>query len=134
MPPENTFSQHFPIMILASLLLFIIIIRIVLNKTEFNGKIQSILILSFIVVIIGMLFGKYGANLGLPWWIYYPVPMLMNVILPPVVLKMNAKRTIFYLIFSFLSAPFIHIVFSLFFDWHEYMPFWKIPFIRTIMQ
>ena len=123
---------HFVFMILASFILFFIVIRIVLGKDEFISKRFLIILLSVIVVIAGMLFGKFGANWGLPWWIYYPIPMLMNVLLPPVVLKMNTKKTILYLILAILSAPFIHIFFSFFLDWNEYMPFWNIPYIKNV--
>ena len=117
---------HFPIMILTSFILFFIVIGIVLGKQEFTEKKRFIVLLSIVVIIVGMLFGKYGAHWGLKWWIYYPVPMLMNVLLPPLVLKMNIKKTILYLTLSFLSAPLIHIFFSFFFGWTEYMPFWKV--------
>ncbi len=117
---------HFPVMILTSLLLFFLIIRIVLGKQEFINQIKTILILSIVVVLIGMSCGKYGANLGLKWWIYYTIPMLMNVILPPIFLEMNFKRTLLYLGLSFVSAPLIHVFFSICFGWMEYMPFWKI--------
>ena len=123
---------HFPIMMLASFALFYLVIRIVVGKREFNEKIKSILILSLLVVVIGMLFGKYGAQMGLKWWIYYPVPMLMNVLLPPIILKMNLRKTVLYLFLSFLSAPIIHALFSFFLGWSEYMPFWDIPFIGEI--
>jgi len=117
---------HFPIMILTSFILFFIVIRIVIGKQEFIEKKKLIFLLSLVVVIIGMLFGKYGANWGLEWWIYYTIPMLMNVLLPPLVLKMNLNRTFLYLILSILSAPLIHVFFSICFGWTEYMPFWKI--------
>ncbi len=126
-------NWHFPVMILASFVLFFIVLRIVLGKHEFKAKQGSVILLSILIVIGGMLFGKYGANWGLPWWIYYPVPMLMNVLLPPVVLRMNTKRVIFYLVLSFLSAPFVHVFFSFFFGWMEYMPFWKVPYMRSLI-
>lgn len=119
-------SWHFILMIFVSFILFFIVIGIVLGRQKFIEKKYSIILLSIIVVVIGMLFGKYGAIWGLKWWVYYPIPMLMNVLLPPIVLKMNTKKTILYLFLSFLSAPIIHIFFSLIFGWTEYMPFWKI--------
>jgi len=125
---DNT-SWHFPIMILASLIVFYIIIRIVIGKIEFKQKLNQIFVLSLLVVVIGMLFGKYGAQMGLKWWIYYPVPMIMTVFLPPIVLKMSLKYTFLYLFLSFLSAPLVHALFSFFLGWNEYMPFWDIPFI-----
>ncbi|MEO8516915.1 MAG: hypothetical protein ABI426_09225 [Flavobacterium sp.] len=88
-----------------------------------------IYILAIIVVVFGMLFGKYGATMGFKWWIYYPIPMLINVFLPPMALKMNLKSSLLYVFLSFLSAPFIHFFFSFLFNWHEYMPFWKIAYI-----
>ena len=116
---------HFPIMILASLILFFIIIRLVLGEREFVEKKRQVLILAFVVIIAGMIFGKYGANWGLPWWIYYPVPMLLNVLLPPFILKLNIKKTFLYITLSFSSAPIIHLFFSSF-GWIEYMPFWTV--------
>lgn len=124
---------HFPIMIVASLLIFILIVRVILGKADFNEKCKQIFILAIIVVVFGMLFGKYGATYQLPWWLYYPVPMLITVLLPPVVLKLNTRKTAIYLVLSFLSAPFIHFIFSFFLDWTEYMPFWEIPFIDTVV-
>jgi hypothetical protein len=118
---------HFPVMIFASLLVFLLVIRAVLPGQKFRQKKYTIGLLSVWVVVVGMLFGKYGATWGLPWWIYYPVPMLMTVLLPPFVLKLRKAKTMLYLILSFLSAPFIHLFFSFFFGWTEYMPFWEIP-------
>ena len=122
-------AWHFPVMILASLLLFLFIISIVIGKTRFKEQFRLVLLLSFLIVVLGMLFGKYGAQWGLPWWVYYPIPMLVTVLLPPILLKMNAKRTLLYLFLSFLSAPFIHVFFSFFLGWTEYMPFWEIPYL-----
>ena len=122
-------AWHFPLMILASFALFYLVIRLVLGKKEFREKIKSIFILSLLVVVIGMLFGKYGAQMGLKWWIYYPIPMLMNILLPPIILKMNLKKIVFYLVLSLLSAPIIHFLFSFFLGWTEYMPFLEIPYI-----
>ena len=122
---------HFPMMILASLILFYLVIWIVLGTDEFRQKKRSIFFLSILCVVFGMLLGKFGANGGLKWWIYYPVPMLINVILPPIFLKFNFRKTIAYLLLSFLSAPFVHVFFSFFFNWKEYLPFWNIPYIGT---
>ena len=90
-------------------------------------------LLALVVVVFGMLFGKYSATFGLPWWVYYSVPMLITVLLPPVVLKLNKRKTAAYLVLSFLSAPFIHLLFSFFLGWTEYMPFWKIPSVSSLL-
>jgi hypothetical protein len=127
-------NWHFPFMVLFSLLIFFAVIRIVLSGKEFMIKRKTIILLSFVVVVIGMIMGKYGAMIELPWWIYYPVPMLMTVLLPPLMLKLNRRKTGLYLLLSFLSAPFIHFIFSFFLGWNEYMPFWKIPSLTTWMS
>lgn len=128
---EQNTTGHFPVMILASFLIFYLVIGLILGTTAFKEKFRWIFLLSLVCVVFGMLFGKYGAIWGLPWWIYYPVPMLLNVFLPPMVLKMNGRKTGSYLILSFLSAPFLHFFFSFFFHWTEYMPFWNIAYIGT---
>jgi hypothetical protein len=127
-------NWHFPVMIFASLIVFFIIVRIALTKKEYVDRFKAILFLAFVVVVLGMTFGKYGATYGLPWWIYYPVPMLATVLLPPLILKLSKTKTMVYLLLSFLSAPFIHVIFSFLFGWTEYMPFWKIPQIGTLIN
>ena len=76
-----------------------------------------------------MLFAKIGQNSGLPWWIYYTVPMLVTVLVPPIIFRMNLGETLTYLGLAFLSSPLIHAVFSFFLGWKEYMPFIRIPAI-----
>lgn len=125
---------HFPVMIIASLLIFYLILWIVSTQKEFRTKQRHISILAMAVVVFGMLFGRYGAKVGLSWWVYYPVPMLITVVLPPLILKLNFRRTSYYLLLSFLSAPFIHFIFSFFIGWPEYMPFWDIPFAGTFFS
>ncbi|NND15475.1 MAG: hypothetical protein HKN89_04045 [Eudoraea sp.] len=98
------------------------------------AKLKLVSNLSFLVVIGGMLLGKYGAQIGLKWWIYYPVPLLLTVIVPPLFLKMNSKKTITYLFLSFLLAPVIHALFSFFLGWNEYMPFWRIPYMGDLLS
>lgn len=128
---EPTFK--FFTLILASLIIFLLVIWFVLGSKDFKSKIRTIILLSTLCVIIGMLIGKHGANWGLKWWIYYPIPMLMSVMLPPVVLKMATKQTVLYLLLSFLSAPFIHFVFSFLLNWKEYLPFLEIPYFKILL-
>ena len=117
---------HFPIMIIASLIIFITILRIVLPGNTFWSKKKTIVWLSLVVVVMGMLVARYAAQWDVPWWIYYPVPMMLTVLLPPLVLHLDKKRTLAYLILSFISAPVIHVFFSLVLGWPEYLTFWRI--------
>ena len=130
--PEGTF--RFLTLIIASIPVFNIVLLVVLGSAEYRDKISTIGALTFLCVVVGMMFGKYGANLGLPWWIYYPVPLLMNVCLPPFLLRMGIKQISVYLVLSLLSAPLIHAVFSFFFGWNEYMPFLEIPSYRSLLD
>ncbi len=114
---------RFITMVVVSLIVFILIIWGVLGTKAFVNKISQIVVLSAICVVLGMFLGKFGAGFGLPWWIYYPVPALLNLALPPVVLKMEKKQVIYYIILSVLSAPFIHYMFSWLLNWNDYMPF-----------
>ena len=128
----STANLHFFAMILVSLGVFILVIRIVMSADAFSRQFRRICWLATVVVVGGMLFGKFGATAGLPWWIYYPIPMLANVLLPPLLLKLNSRQTLVYLVLSFLSAPLIHAAFSFLLGWNEYMPFWAIPYWRSL--
>lgn len=126
-------NWHFIVMIFASILVLIFVIRLLISKDRFLQMKKVIITLSVLVVVAGMLLGKFGANWGLPWWIYYPVPMLLTLILPPLILKFDARQSLIYILLSFLSAPFIHIFFSFFMGWGEYLPFWKIPYWKSFV-
>ena len=124
---------HFPVMIAASLVEFVLLLLLILGRVAFRRRIPAVIAVSLIVVVAGMLFGKYGLLFGLPWWIYYPVPALMTVVLPPLVFNMTRKRTILYLILAALAAPLIHVLFSLFLGWDEYMPFLPVPSLAALL-
>ncbi|MGC5076209.1 hypothetical protein [Agrococcus sp. DT81.2] len=122
-------------MIVASLALFIAMLRLVLGRALFMRRRRAVLVVSAIVVVLGMLFGKYGATaLGLPWWIYYPVPALVTILLPPIVFRLPWRRTLLYLLLSTISAPLIHVLFSFLLGWNEYMPFIPIPSLASLLR
>jgi hypothetical protein len=120
-------------MILASLLEFVVLLRLVLGRVTFRERRIAVMAVSAIVVVGGMLFGKYGATFGMPWWIYYPVPALVTILLPPLVFRMGTKRTIVYLLLASISAPLIHVLFAFFLGWNEYMPFIPVPSLASLL-
>ena len=121
-------SYRFPVFIITSFIIYAWIIKIVLRDSRISQT-RKILLSGLLVVVVGMIIGKYGNNFGLPWWIYYPIPAFMTLIIPPVYFKMNSKETVTYIILSFFSAPLIHFIFSFFIGWNDFMPFLKIkPF------
>ena len=74
-----------------------------------------------------MCFAKYGANVGLGWPIYYGVPAATTLLLPPLALRMNLREASWYVALAFASSPAIHVFFSVFVGWPEYLPFWHVP-------
>jgi len=123
-----TGNLRFAVLIVVAAFVFVLILRVVLQP---RGRLpwMRVLATALIVVAGGMLFAKVGLNSGLPWWIYYTVPMLATVIVPPVVFRMKPREVLAYLALAFLSSPVIHVAFSFFLGWKEYMPFIKIPAI-----
>jgi len=120
-------NLRFATFILVSLFVFVFILRVVLRARSQSPPWMRLLTTASIVVVGGMLFARIGQNTGLPWWIYYTVPMLVTVIVPPVVFRMNRRETLAYLVMAFLSSPVTHFVFSFFLGWKDYMPFVEIP-------
>ncbi len=124
---------RFWIFVLVSLVAFIAILRFVTRHRSHRPKTSTVVAVAGAVVVGGMIFAKYGNNAGLPWWIYYTVPALTTLILPPAVFKLSGKQLAQYLLLAFLSSPAIHVFFSFFFDWHEYMPFIPVPSLRSLL-
>lgn len=114
-------------MIAASLAVFVAILRLVLGGKVFRDRFLSVIIVSVVVNVGGMLFGKYGATGGLPWWIYYPIPALLTLLLVPIVFRLRPGRAVLYVILAFASAPIIHVAFSALLGWNEYLPFLPVP-------
>ncbi len=129
MPP----TARFIIFIAVSVIAFVALLRFVLRERTAPPSQQQLLGLTLVVVVGGMVFAKYGNNFGLPWWIYYTVPALLTLFLPAIVLRMGRGEVLPYLCLSFLVSPAIHVVFSLFLGWKEYMPFIPIPSLRELL-
>ncbi len=117
---------QFPVLMAASYVVFVSLLRLVLRNRE-RFPLRVVLILGLVCVCAGMTLAKYGATVGLPWWIYYSIPMLITVFLPPIALRMHKGKAAAYLILSFLAAPVIHAAFSFFLGWKSHMPFIKVP-------
>jgi hypothetical protein len=75
------------------------------------------------ISVVGILFGKYGENLGLPWWIYYTAPMLATVLIPPLAFRFVLWRAVLYVLLAFGTAPLIHAAFFYALGWGDFMPF-----------
>ncbi len=126
-------AGRFTVFVLVSLVVFIATLHFVTRHRKERPRLVTTIAVAVLVVAGGMVFAKFGNNAGLPWWIYYTVPALVTLLLPPFVFRFNGKELLHYLVLAFLSSPAIHVVFSFLFDWHEYMPFIHIPSLRTLL-
>lgn len=79
------------------------------------------------VSVVGILIAKYGANFGLPWQVYYTVPMLATVLAPPIAFRFALCRAALYVVLAFSTAPLIHAAFFYGAGWGDDMPFLRLP-------
>lgn len=119
--------MHFYVFVAVSLIIFVGILHYTLRQRPSRPRRGAVYATALIVVVVGMLFAKFGSNAGWPWWIYYTIPAAVTLVLPPLVFRFRARELGVYVVLAFLSSPLIHVFFSLFFGWHEYMPFIYIP-------
>lgn len=126
--------MEFVTLTIVTCIVLIFIVRFSLNKRDPNpAKYARNIGILIALAVVCMLIGKYGATWGLPWWIYYPAPMLLVIIFPLVLFRMNKTEALRYVIISIVSGPIIHIIFSLI-GWKNYMPFIKMPSIMELIQ
>lgn len=126
-------TLRFTIFMLVSLIAFLAILRFVTRHRDSRPRGVVVLVVASLVVVGGMLFAKFGAVAGLPWWIYYTVPALATLILPPMAFAFSGKELAWYLVLAFLSSPVIHVTFSFLFGWHEYLPFIPVPSLQELL-
>jgi hypothetical protein len=119
----NDLARFVVFMVAASFVFLAVLVLALHNRT--NKPNPAILYtLTFVVVVCGMLFARYAHILFRPpWWIYYGLPALTTFFLPLFVLRMKAPEIARYIPLAVLMAPAIHIFFSVFVGWHDYMPF-----------
>jgi hypothetical protein len=116
--------ERFTVFTVAASGVFLAVLTAVTGGRAKKPSAVLLVILAVIVVVCGMIFARYGHILfQLPWWIYYGLPATLTFLLPPVVLKMKRTEVIRYIPMAILMAPAIHVFFSIFVGWHDYMPF-----------
>ena len=126
---------RFVIFMLASSAVFAGALLFIL-RTRPERPFRRICVLTGVVVVGGMLFGRYGHLYANLWpAVYYGVPASITLVLPIASLRMSRGEALRYFPFAVLMGPLIHIVFSLVLGWHDYMPFpvW-IPSLRELMS
>lgn len=130
-----TGNVRFAVFILVTLVVFVGVLVFVMRRRLPPPSPISIGLISVVVVIGGMLFAKLGNNAGWPVWIYYAVPALTTLVLPPVAFRMSPRTELWqYLVLAFASSPAIHVGFSLFVGWHDYLPFFYVPAVTQLFS
>jgi hypothetical protein len=79
------------------------------------------------ISVVGILFGKFGANWGFSWVVYYTIPALATIFLPPLIFRWSWARGAIYMALAFATAPLIHAAFFYTLGWAEYLPFLSLP-------
>ena len=125
-------ALRFPVFILVSLVAFLAILRFVTRSRRTRPSLAALLGIAGVVVAGGMIFAKVGQNVGWHWSVYYTVPALATLVVPPLALRFSMTELWQYLVLAALSSPVIHVLFSLLLGWHEYMPFLHVPSLREI--
>jgi hypothetical protein len=127
---------RFIIFMVVAAAVFVAVVLVTTRRRVKEPEIWVLLLLAFIVVVLGMLFARYAhIFFQPPWWIYYGFPAVTTFLLPPAVLRMTRREVIQYIPLAVLMAPAIHVFFSLFIGWHDYMPFpFYIPSVGELAQ
>jgi hypothetical protein len=129
--------ERFGVFIVAAFVLFFSVVLWIVRRRPARPSLGSLFALAIIVVPVGMLFARYSHLVfhNLSWAIYYGVPALTTFLLPPLWLNMSRREVALYAPLALLMAPVIHVVFSLFVGWHDYMPFPAyIPSIAELLR
>lgn len=127
-------TLHFAVFVLASFAAFLLVLKLIFAKRSVQPKLLSLLWSSALVVVGGMVFAKVAANSGLPTWVYYGIPAIATLLLPPIVFGMRRGEIVAYLCAASLLPAVIHVGFSLFLGWKEYLPFWAVPSLRELLS
>ena len=125
---------RFPVFIVVSLVAFLAILGFVTRKRTARPSASVLLAIAGVVVVGGMVFAKLGQNSGWHWSIYYTVPALATLVVPPVALRFSLTEFWRYLLLAALSSPVIHVLFSFLLGWHDYMPFLHVPSLRELLS
>lgn len=125
-------SLRFIVITAVTYLAFLCVIRLVMGS-QYKAKSFLINVIGMITVYGSFIIARYGNAMKLPAFLIYALPVLITVFLPPLALKMKSDQTLKYLAFSILAVPLIHFIFSFFFGWGEFLPFFKIPSLWNIV-
>ena len=131
---SDSATLRFAVFILVSFAAFLVLLKLVLAKRPERPSFVSLVWVSAALTVAGMVFAKVAANSGLPPWVYYGLPAAATLLLPPIVFHMRRGEIAAYLCAASLMPAVIHVAFSLFLGWKEYLPFWAVPSLGEFLS
>ena len=124
--------EKFLVYMFFALIVFVLVLLFTLRERP-KQPVFRIVLLSLIAVVGGMTFARITYGKGVPWWIFYGIPAFITFILPPIVLRLTKHELKYYIPIILLMAPTIHVFFSFFFGWHDYMPLFYVPWWHDLI-
>src|SRR5437660_10257821 len=101
--------SRFVIFMVVSAAAFIALLMFVTRNRNNRPEVRALASTTFVVVVLGMIFARYGhIFFRPPWWIYYGVPALVTFLLPPAVLGLRRGEILKCVPRSALIAPTTH--------------------------
>jgi hypothetical protein len=125
--------ERFAVFGVVAFAVFASVLRLALRKRNADVW-PRILVAGGFIVIGGMLFARWTYGPGLPWWIFYGLPALATFLVPPVLFRMSGHETAKYVFMAVLMAPAIHVFFSFFVGWHDYMPLFYVRSVWDLLR
>jgi hypothetical protein len=130
---DATGWERFAVFSVVAFAVFASVLRLALRKR--NAAVwPKILVAGVFIVFGGMLFARWTYGAGLPWWIFYGLPALATFLVPPTLFRMSRHETAKYVFMAVWMAPAIHIFFSFFVDWHDYMPLFYVRSVWDLLR
>jgi hypothetical protein len=127
----NGIKQFLVYMVVAMIVYFAVLTFTVRKRSP--RPYVKLLLLTLLVTAGGMIFARITYGKELPWWIFYFIPVLVTYIFSPLILRMSRHELWVYVPLALLMGPTIHILFSFFLGWHQYMPLFYIPWWRDLI-
>jgi hypothetical protein len=124
--------NQFLVYMVAAMIVYFLVLTFTIRKRSPRPYIK-ILLLTLLVTVGGMVFARITYGKNMPWWIFYGIPALLTFLLPPLILRMSWRELLLYIPLAILMSPVIHIFFSFFVGWHDFMPLFYIPSWRQLL-
>ncbi|MBA7645570.1 hypothetical protein ES703_53328 [subsurface metagenome] len=104
------------------------------RKTNRWSKSGIVAVWAFGISVVTVVMGIVLLKIGLPPWIYFPLPVIVSLVAPWLIFRPSWKAYIVFLCVSMIMSPLTHFLWSFFLDYHNYLPFWEIPSLWDLLM